>query len=129
MVRDLRYQRADQCTTLQNFKELNFKFLVKNHVPLRKVFSNPVTIILKLVRKILAVSKVPKNHDMLSCATLFYTRYFLREVNFVVCLPTVEYSSLKTSSGLKEQCIQLDDQQKINCENPFILAFHEIYVS
>ena len=30
---------------------------------------------------------------------------------------------------LKEaQCIQLDDQQKLNRKNPFVLAFCEIYV-
>ena len=49
--------------------------------------------------------------------------------DFAVRLLTAKYSSSKkVASALRKQCIQPDDQQKINHKNPFIPAFREIYV-
>ena len=38
-----------------------------------------------------------------------------------------KFLPLKRSSSLRNLCIDLDDQQKLNCKHPFRLAFHELY--
>ena len=46
-------------------------------------------------------------------------------MDFAINLLSGNFNPQK-SSGLGKQCIQLDDQQKLNHKNPFKLAFHEI---
>lgn len=49
-------------------------------------------------------------------------------VDFAVRLSTQNIHPRKNIVLKEAQCIQLDDQRKLNRENPFVFAFHEIYV-